>query len=176
MRANFIGLWPLVIASCTLASPTLAGSQPFDTIKTYDYIVVGSGPGGAPVASQLSKNGYSVLLLDAGDDQRRNLNTSVGIALADVAAEDEKLRWDFFVRYHADDEVQNSNRYLTWETEDGNHYAGQSPPEGARPLGIYYPRSGTLGGCSAHNAGAAVVPQDSFWDYIANITSDVSWG
>jgi choline dehydrogenase len=80
------------------------------------------------------------------------------------------------VRYHADDEVQNSNRYLTWETKDGRHYVGQNPPAGARPLGILYPRSGTLGGCSAHNAGAAIVPQDSFWDHIANITRDASWG
>ncbi|KAK4450241.1 GMC oxidoreductase [Podospora aff. communis PSN243] len=144
--------------------------------NTYDYIVVGSGPGGAPVASQLSRSGYSVLLMDAGDDQRANLNATISIALADVAAEDERLRWDYFVRYHADDEVTNSNRYLTWETVEGDHYVGQSPPPNATLLGIYYPRSGTLGGCSAHNAGAAMVPQDSFWDYMVNITGDESWG
>ena len=33
----------------------------------YDYIVVGSGPGGGPLASNLARANYSVLLLEAGD-------------------------------------------------------------------------------------------------------------
>jgi len=143
---------------------------------TYDYIVVGSGPGGAPVAAQLAKHGYSVLLMDAGDDQRANFNTSISVVLSDVAAEDEKLRWDYFVRYHADDNVVASYRYLTWETPEGNQYVGQSPPPGSKALGVYYPRSGTLGGCSAHNAGGAIIPQDSYWNDIAKLTGDKSWG
>ena len=44
--------------------------------KTYEYIVVGSGPGGAPLASNLARAGHSVLLLEAGDDQTENLNVS----------------------------------------------------------------------------------------------------
>ena len=32
----------------------------------YDYIVVGSGAGGGPVAVNLAKHGFSVLLLEAG--------------------------------------------------------------------------------------------------------------
>jgi choline dehydrogenase-like flavoprotein len=34
--------------------------------KTYEYIVVGSGPGGGPLASNLARAGHSVLLLEAG--------------------------------------------------------------------------------------------------------------
>jgi choline dehydrogenase len=34
--------------------------------KTYEYIVVGSGPGGGPIASNLARAGHSVLLLEAG--------------------------------------------------------------------------------------------------------------
>jgi choline dehydrogenase len=41
--------------------------------KTFEYIVVGSGPGGAPLASNLARAGYSVLLLEAGDDQTENV-------------------------------------------------------------------------------------------------------
>jgi len=34
----------------------------------YDYIVVGSGPGGAPLASRLGLAGYNVLVIEAGSD------------------------------------------------------------------------------------------------------------
>jgi choline dehydrogenase len=40
--------------------------------KTFEYIVVGSGPGGGPLASNLARAGHSVLLLEAGDDQTEN--------------------------------------------------------------------------------------------------------
>ena len=33
---------------------------------TFEYIVVGSGPGGGPIASNLARAGHSVLLLEAG--------------------------------------------------------------------------------------------------------------
>lgn len=41
--------------------------------KTFEYIVVGSGPGGGPIASNLARAGHSVLLLEAGDDQTENV-------------------------------------------------------------------------------------------------------
>jgi cellobiose dehydrogenase (acceptor) len=34
--------------------------------QTYDYIVIGSGAGGIPVADRLSEAGHSVLLLEKG--------------------------------------------------------------------------------------------------------------
>jgi choline dehydrogenase len=37
-------------------------------VATYDYIVIGSGAGGGPLACNLAKAGYQVLLLEAGDD------------------------------------------------------------------------------------------------------------
>jgi choline dehydrogenase len=40
--------------------------------KTFEYIVVGSGPGGGPLASNLARAGHSVLLIEAGDDQTEN--------------------------------------------------------------------------------------------------------
>lgn len=39
---------------------TAVGSQ------TYDYIVIGSGAGGIPIADRLSEAGHSVLLLEKG--------------------------------------------------------------------------------------------------------------
>jgi choline dehydrogenase-like flavoprotein len=41
--------------------------------------------------------------------------------------------------------------------------------------GVLYPRAGTLGGCTAHNAMIFVYPQDSDWDEIAQLTGDGTW-
>src|SRR5207244_5501137 len=41
--------------------------------------------------------------------------------------------------------------------------------------GIWYPRAGTLGGCTAHNAMITITPQDSDWNAIAAFTRDDSW-
>ena len=36
---------------------------------TFDYIVVGSGPGGGPLACNLARAGFKTLLLEAGEDE-----------------------------------------------------------------------------------------------------------
>ena len=41
--------------------------------------------------------------------------------------------------------------------------------------GVLYPRAGTLGGCTAHNAMILVCPHDADWDQIADETGDPSW-
>jgi choline dehydrogenase len=41
--------------------------------------------------------------------------------------------------------------------------------------GTLYPRTGTLGGCTAHNALIAVYPHRSDFDNIATLTGDASW-
>ena len=40
---------------------------------------------------------------------------------------------------------------------------------------MWYPRAGTLGGCTAHNAMILLVPSNSDWDQIADLTGDPSW-
>src|SRR6266446_4155174 len=48
-------------------------------------------------------------------------------------------------------------------------------PGGNRVDGVLYPRAGTLGGCTAHNAMILVYPHNDDWDQIARLTSDPSW-
>jgi choline dehydrogenase len=141
---------------------------------TYDYIVVGSGPGGGTLAANLAKAGQSVLLLEAGDDQGNNPNEEIA-GWFFFASNDPTMRWDFFVKLHSDDAITLQYEHLTWETTDGQFYVGLNPPAGAKLLGVYYPRAGTLGGCSTHNALIAALPSNSDWQYVADLTGDNSW-
>ncbi|KAJ6567724.1 cellobiose dehydrogenase [Mycena vulgaris] len=52
--------------SGTTTTPTTTTAQPTGTATPYDYIVVGSGPGGIITADRLSQAGKSVLLLERG--------------------------------------------------------------------------------------------------------------
>ena len=144
--------------------------------NTWDYVVVGSGAGGGTVAARLAEEGYTVLLLEAGGDPRQ-LQGGDPVApdanrLPDdydvpcfhaFASENTAMRWDFFVRHY------------------GNSIAQQLDPkyrefyEGKRTDGVLYPRAGTLGGCTAHNAMILVYPHEADWDNIAALTGDSSW-
>ncbi|KAF7538460.1 hypothetical protein G7054_g2876 [Neopestalotiopsis clavispora] len=140
----------------------------------YDYVVVGSGPGGGPLAANLAIAGYSVLLIDAGGDAGTDYTESVP-ALHLFSTEYEEQKWDFFVNHYSDLERQKKDSKMSYRTTDGDLYVGLEPPEGAEPLGILYPRSGALGGCSRHNALITIGAHDSDWNYIANLTGDDSW-
>jgi len=122
----------------------------------YDFVVIGSGAGGGPVASNLARAGYSVLVLEAGDDCC-NYNYRVP-CFHPFASEDPEMSWDFFVRHYDDNAMQQ---------RDSKFVASKD--------GILYPRAGTLGGCTAHNAMITVYPQNSDWEHLMSLTGDKSW-
>lgn len=142
--------------------------------ETYDYIVIGSGPGGGPLAANLARAGQTVLLLEAGDDHGDNANNTL-IYNAINATNDPGTRWDFFVEQTHDVNRQNRYLYQVWKNKDNSFYVGRTPTQDARRLGVWYPRSATLGGCAMHNQALAVVPNDAYWNYIAELTGDDSW-
>ncbi|KAF8861050.1 alcohol oxidase [Acephala macrosclerotiorum] len=143
--------------------------------EIYDYIVVGSGPGGGPLAARLAIAGYKVLLTDAGSDQGNTLQESVP-TLWVASTQYAPMQWNFFVNHFPTTDRQEQDTKFTWQTPSGDYFVGPNPPSGSTPLGILYPRSGTLGGCAARNALITIYPHDSDWTYIEKLTGDHSWG
>jgi choline dehydrogenase len=152
----------LSLGGCSLLGPSsklpdashCAAAKPAADTE-FDYIVIGSGAGGGPVAANLALAGYTVLLLEAGGDTE-NAHYSVP-AFHPLSTEDPDLQWNYFVRHYANDDRQSKD---TKRNKDGT---------------IWYPRAGTLGGCTAHNAMITVYPHESDWDGIARVTGDESW-
>lgn len=139
--------------------------------KKFEYIIVGSGAGGGTLAARLAEAGATVLLIEAGGDPRtlkggdpaypgeNRLPDDYDVpVMHPFASENTAMRWDFFVRHYSSRKLQERDPKFVPE-EDG----------------VLYPRAGTLGGCTAHNAQIFVYPHNADWDGIAELTGDDSW-
>lgn len=135
-------------------------------VAEYDYIVVGSGPGGGPLASRLAlaPEGYRVALLEAGTDpaaqpgSRPFFNYSVPVLYTN-ASEDPDFSWEFFVKHYSSEERQRSD-------------SKYDPREG----GIFYPRAAALGGCTAHHAMISLYPNHADWEQMRDkVDADDKW-
>ncbi len=122
----------------------------------FDYIVIGSGAGGGPVAARLAEAGYLVGLIEAGQAPEQDWY-DVPVFHA-FASEHPDISWEFFAK-HYDDENRSKR--------DDKYFADKG--------GVFYPRAGTLGGCTQHHAMITVYPHNSDWQEIADLTGDPSW-
>ena len=120
----------------------------------FDFIIVGSGAGGGPLAANLAKSGFRVLMMEAGGDDSDNVGTQIP-AFHPLITEDESVAWSYYV-----------DHYSKQPDRDFKYQNGK---------GILYPRCSTLGGCTVHNALITVCPSNNDWDQIAQITGDGSW-
>lgn len=121
-----------------------------------DFVVIGSGAGGGPLAANLALAGFSVAVLEAGSEHVCDYYT-VPIMQAH-ASEDAAMRWDFFVRHYGDE--NRAAEDTKWVPEQ---------------CGILYPRGSTIGGSTAISAMVHIAPQDRDWDRLAALTKDSTW-
>lgn len=163
-----------VTASATAVAAAVASSQPpaaapvgrgprrsptdFDALQSkteYDYVVVGAGAGGGPLAVRLAEAGYEVLVLEAGP-AKTDPDVYEVPAFHLFASSDPEMSWDYYVRHYSDRDAHGS-RFV--KARDG----------------MLYPRASTLGGCTAHHAMLMLAPENDDWDRIGRITGDPSW-
>ncbi|KAH9888174.1 GMC oxidoreductase [Xylariomycetidae sp. FL2044] len=143
-------------------------------VDEYEYVIVGSGLGGGTLAANLASKGHSVFLIEAGPDGVDDPIQMIP-SFGDVAAEDPRYSWSFFVSHYQNETQARRDNRFTYLLTNGSYYVGLDPPEDAEPLGILYPRGATLGGSGQLNAMNWAWPADSYWDSLAEILGDESW-
>lgn len=128
--------------------------HPHQQAASFDFIVVGSGAGGAPLACNLARAGFKVLVLEAGGWDEPDVSKVP--AFHPHASEHPDISWEFFVQ----------------------HYSNPPEPDSKPPGpngGQFYPRAATVGGCTMHNAMITICGPSGDWDEIAALTGDDSW-
>jgi choline dehydrogenase-like flavoprotein len=153
---------------------------PTTTDAAYDYIIVGSGAGGAPLAARLAQADRRVLVLEAGP-RHADLSATAPAhevtrvpALHAVSTEHPDVAWRFFVEhYRSGLDGKPLNRDI--EKDPKWHDPDAAAGEGEQQRGIFYPRATGVGGCTIHNAMITIAGPDSDWDEIAEQLGDPSW-
>jgi choline dehydrogenase len=150
------------------------------TSDTFEYVVVGSGAVGGTVAARLAERGRKVLVLEAGGDPKKmkggdaaypddkeRLPDDYDVPVFHAAStENEAIKWDYWVHHFDDPAERRQDQKFRWQWPERN---------GPVVDGVWYPRAGCLGGCTAHNAMICVYPHNADWDNIAYLTNDRSW-
>ena len=155
--------------------------------RQFDYIIVGSGAGGAPLAARLATHFGSnpelrhkrVLVIEAGSNHTEKGPRDPGNEISRVpilhaaSSEHEDLAWRFFVDHY---EQEGKDRPDGIQADPKWHKGeeGDSPQQ-EQTRGIFYPRAAGVGGCTIHNAMITIAGPSSDWDELASFLGDSSW-
>src|SRR4051794_24924954 len=135
-------------------APSVAQDAVRDGLREVDYIVVGTGAGGGPVAAALAEAGYQVLAVDAGGMIDNPTYHVPAFSLR--ASADPQVSWNFAVRHYTDAAAHGS----AFQADRG---------------GVLYPRAAAVGGCTAHHAMLMLQPDPKDWNELARLTGDPSF-
>ncbi|KAK7464139.1 hypothetical protein VKT23_006303 [Stygiomarasmius scandens] len=164
-----VTFFDLSLAASSSSLPQCSDIQIQSSIRgsEYDFVVVGSGAGGGPLAARLAETGFSgwlftsrtkarplkifwtVLVVEVGHDVH-NLNTTIPL---------------YFIRALEDPEIQLN-------------YTVDEYPEGFRfqKNDAWYPRARGLGGCTTHNALLNIIAGTrSDFSSLSETFNDSSW-
>jgi len=122
-------------------------------LKMFDFIIVGAGASGCVLAARLIENGFTVGLVDAGDNYNSNYNVRIPFQFGNL--------WG---------DVTYAPPYQPpW-----NEWSFPSV-SGKEPFVYDYVRAACLGGCANHHAMVAFRGKPSVYDEWAQMTGDPSW-
>ena len=148
----------------------------------FDYIIVGSGAGGAPLAARLAQRGEGVLVIEAGPNQATRGAQDPGNEISRVpvlhaaSSEHTDLSWRYFVEHYQRTPDRPSGQLPEGIVEDPKRYnpnGGGGEDDSQR--GIFYPRASGIGGCTIHNAMITLAGPDADWDDLADFLRDDTW-
>ncbi|KAJ7455758.1 hypothetical protein FB451DRAFT_1564794 [Mycena latifolia] len=133
---------PVLRAAALPACPDVSESE-------FDFVVVGAGVGGGPIATRLAESGYSVLVVDAGHDVI-SVNTTIP--------------------FHFGRAVEDPQLELNYTLDEFSH--GAKFPRND----VWYPRARGLGGSTVHNALVNnVADTKGDFDNLAKMFNDSTW-
>jgi choline dehydrogenase len=167
--SNAAGPVPVATPPPLSARPlTAAPKSNVPVIGEYDYVIVGSGAGGAPLAAELARKGYRVCVLEAGapgEDPANVIPTFHAVASELGNDPTKKTSGDaakFFVTQDATRDAKDEDYVKPGTRSDGRS-------------GIDMPRGWGFGGSPQVNAMITKLPPAEEWQAIYEQTGDPAW-